>query len=682
MSTPIRVAILTVSDTASATPSLDVSGPTIRAKLAAESPAFSCTDIAIVPDDEVQIRDTVNAWCDSGNVDWVITTGGTGFGVRDRTPEALSPLIDRQAPGLVHLLLSTSLSHTPLASLSRPIAGTIKNTLLITLPGSVKAVKECLAALLTGGVVQHAVELIRGGSGKVVHEQLSGERGSVSGGEGEPGHGHGHHHHHHHHGDEHHHDHGHPAPKPRTPQTLSHDPNLPVSARHRISPYEIITLDSALSIITEQIKPLGTHTQKVTPSLKNSVLAEDIYSTFEIPKTYTTNVDGYAVRSSEPPGTYKVHTPKSHPLTSPLPPNTIYRVNTGGPIPQGADAVVMVEDTLLVEVYDNSEQTPGEEKLVEIKAQVDKGENVRKPGSDVSSGELVMRKGEVIGGMGGEVGSLVFVGRDEVKVYKKPIVALMSTGNELIDIQHPPPPPANTSGEGEWGGVYDTNRPSLQAALESMGYEVVDLGIVVDDVESHKKAIAKGLAEADVILTTGGTSMGPTDLLKPVVEREFGGSIHFGRVKVKPGKPTTFATIPLATSSNPEEMTVVEKPIFALPGNPASALVCFYIFVVPALRALGGWPVDRCHLARVGVQIQDPMPLDPRPEFHRVTIKAGIQGLKAFSTGGQRSSKMSSLSGANGLVALPAVEKEGGGKKRLEKGEWAEAVVIGEIQMY
>jgi gephyrin len=107
-------------------------------------------------------------------------------------------------------------------------------------------------------------------------------------------------------------------------------------------------------------------------------------------------------------------------------------------------------------------------------------------------------------------------------------------------------------------------------------------------------AIQKGLDTADILLTTGGTSMGPTDLLKPVIERHFQGTIHFGRVTVKPGKPTTFATIPCAG---------VAKPVFALPGNPASALVMFNIFVVPALRKLGGWPEARCQLARVPVKV-------------------------------------------------------------------------------
>jgi len=252
----------------------------------------------------------------------------------------------------------------------------------------------------------------------------------------------------------------------------------------------------------------------------------------------------------------------------------------------------------------------------------------------------------------------------QVEVYKKPRIAILSTGNEIVDIQAPSQAQDPSQ---EWGGIWDTNRPSLHAALEGMGYDVLDLGIVQDNIPAHLSALSHGLSSADILLTTGGTSMGPSDLLKPAIERHLGGTIHFGRVAVKPGKPTTFAS-------------VAGTPLFALPGNPASALVCFYVFVVPALRRMGGWDAQACQLPRVSVQIQSPMRLDPRPEFHRVVLKStlspeGPTVLKAYSTGGQRSSRMSSLSGANGLVALP------GGQGELKAGTWAEAVVIGEIEM-
>jgi len=196
------------------------------------------------------------------------------------------------------------------------------------------------------------------------------------------------------------------------------------------------------------------------------------------------------------------------------------------------------------------------------------------------------------------------------------------------------------------------------------------LGIVPDEITTQTKVIKTGLERADILLTTGGTSMGPTDLLKPIIERQLNGTIHFGRVTVKPGKPTTFASVPF-TDQN--------KPVFALPGNPASALVTFQVFVVPALRRLGGWPVAQCQLPRVQVQVQNAMKLDSRTEFHRVVIRAEEGGLKAYSTGGQRSSRVASLNGANGLLILPKAEP--GGRISVSPGETVDAMIIGEMQM-
>lgn len=179
--------------------------------------------------------------------------------------------------------------------------------------------------------------------------------------------------------------------------------------------------------------------------------------------------------------------------------------------------------------------------------------------------------------------------------------------------------------------------------------------------------------------------MGPSDLLKPVIERNFSGTIHFGRVAIKPGKPTTFATIPFK-SENAEE--TVSKPVFALPGNPASALVTFYVFVLPALRKLSGYVQSSLHLPRVRVQVQTPMRPDPRVEFHRAIVKVRTNGeqleggsgmvLEAWSTGGQRSSRAASLQGANALVIVPSSKDR---EKGYEKGEWAEAILIGELEV-
>ncbi|KAJ3975269.1 MoaB/Mog domain-containing protein [Lentinula raphanica] len=729
----IRVAILTVSDRAFNSPSsdssYDKSRPAIEETLA-KYPAFLCTHHAIVPDEISSIQDAVKNWVEDGDVDWIVTTGGTGFGPRDRTPEAITPLLSRSAPGLVHLLVSSSLKYTPMAALSRPVAGTIAQsttetsesisedtsnhgheTLIVTLPGSMKAVRENLAVLLDTHVIVHAVELMKGGDGiktgqgvhgalepasPHIHGHRHGHRHSGSGGGhgGHHFHGEDHRHHHHH---QHHHDHNDDEHR-----ILSHDPSAAVPTRHRTSPYPIISFQDALGIIHETIEALPVISLPVNASLRGHILAEDVYASADFPPTKTTSVDGYALRASDLAGVYTVLTSSSHPqLLFPtsqdeLPDGCIYRINTGGALPRGADTVIMVEDTKLIATYpeassvdDTPSGPPGEEWKVETLILAPPSRfNIRQPGSDVRQGDLVMRKGERITSGGGEVGSLIFVGKKEVKVFKKPIVALMSTGNEIRDISSS----ASTSssagnGEGDWKS-WDTNRPSLAAALEGMGYEVVDLGIVPDElsVAAHRAIESHGLARADIVLTTGGTSMGPTDLLKPVIERQLGGQVKFGRVSVKPGKPTTLAVIP---ADGPNDNASVGgntkkyyKPLFALPGNPASALVTFNVFVVPALRKLGGWEFSGvgCELPRVRVELQQPMVLDPRTEFHRVIIRSDFKEggkLKAYSTGGQRSSRVASLSGANGLVILP--QKVSGEKDELGSGEAAEAIVIGEI---
>ena len=246
----------------------------------------------------------------------------------------------------------------------------------------------------------------------------------------------------------------------------------------------------------------------------------------------------------------------------------------------------MVEDTLIIE-----ETQDGEEKQVRLLASIPPGENVREIGSDVQKGDMILRKGSEITFAGGEVGILASVGVAYVKVFAKPVVGVLSTGNELVS--------HTEQRDLRLGEVRDSNRPSLLTTLKAWGYQAVDLGIASDRYflqflvlifsgGALEAKLRNALEKVDVIITTGGVSMGELDLLKPTIERSLGGTIHFGRVAMKPGKPTTFATIP-ATS----------KLIFALPGNPASALVTFHLFVLPSLRKASGLEKPALPLARV-----------------------------------------------------------------------------------
>ncbi|PWN51198.1 hypothetical protein IE53DRAFT_328863 [Violaceomyces palustris] len=727
------VAVLTVSDTAYLNRELDRSGPLISQTLGQHYPdSFTIDHQSILPDDPSRISAAVTNWIDQLGVRLVITTGGTGFGLRDTTPEAIAPLITRQTPALTHALTSYSLTKTPLAALSRLVTGirepptshqATSQSLIVTLPGSSKAVKECLDVLLGSrqasqpgpNILLHALDLLCGGSGSEVHKSMGApgyaaspssltftDRISTSTDTGQAhtcGRNHGH---------LHSGLHVHQTPRPRTVPSdrfKTHDFSAGPTFRHRTSPYPIITLDEALSLIDKHTSQpdqglAATVLLPVNSSLAGFILAEDIVAATDLPPGPTTNVDGYAVKakgSGTPAGDYHVVTMKDllRRETSAtdkqsidlLKEGEVFRINTGQGLPEGTDAVVMVEDTELLECHEEyvseSQITVPEEKKIRILAQVEVGENVRPKASDVQKGSFVLRRGTLLSPLGGEIGTLAFVGRTEVRVFKKPKVAILSTGNELVDVQ------SRSKAQSEaWGfTVYDANRPGLAAAVEGLGFQVIDLGIVGDDDGATEAALQKGLSEADVVITTGGTSMGESDLLKPLIERKLGGDIHFGRVAMKPGKPTTFASVRRPSPSSSESGTDSTRLLFALPGNPASALVCFYVFVLPALRKMSGLQPSAAaslksnpwSLPRAPVLLSSPMKLDPRPEFHRSVVHVEGSQLVAYSTGSQRSSGMHSMATANALVCVPALSSEPGSRKQLEAGEQAVAILIGPL---
>ena len=193
-------------------------------------------------------------------------------------------------------------------------------------------------------------------------------------------------------------------------------------------------------------------------------------------------------------------------------------------VPSDMDAVVMVEDTSLIETANDGK----EEKRVETLMKSAVGENIREIGSDCEIGTTVGYKGQTISTVGGELGVLASVGIRHVKVYRKPRVGVLSTGNEVVDHV--------STAELKQGEIRDTNRITLLGAIKTAGYEAVDLGIIKDKVDAIEQRLRKALEEeVDVLITTGGVSMGEADFMKPVLEQKLGAKIHFGRVKMKPG---------------------------------------------------------------------------------------------------------------------------------------------------
>ncbi|KAI2607108.1 gephyrin [Hypoxylon fragiforme] len=674
-STTLRAVLLIVSTTAAKDPSTDASQAVLSDVLEEEGGGhWELVDTKIVPDVATQIQRQIMLWTDvaADTINLILTTGGTGFAVADNTPEAVSALLHKPAPGIVHGMLTASLNVTPFAMMSRPVAGVRNKSLIITLPGSPKGARENLQAVLK--TLPHACIQAAGMDSRSLHvggvRRLEAEAGIRS----EPGHFHTHDHHHshgstHQHSHSHGHSHGHghgslvrytaPSSNP-----MSNDPSLGPSRRNRESPFPMLSVDDALNKIKEHTPSPEITTSLVDRSLPGHVLAEDVQARENVPAFRASIVDGYAVvvpKDGNMKGVFPVVS-VSHASpgeVKPLKEGEIARITTGAPLPPGATSVIMVEDTILKTMTEDGK----EEKEVEIlAANVREGENIREVGSDIKAKSSILSKGEQISAVGGEIGLLAAVGVASVKTYRKPVIGVLSTGDEIV--QHDRP------GDLRLGEVRDTNRITLMCAAKECGYEVHDLGIAADKPGTLEETLREALRRVDFVITTGGVSMGELDLLKPTIERSLGGTIHFGRVAMKPGKPTTFATVPVKNNAGAR----VTKVVFSLPGNPASAIVTFHLFVLPSLLQMSG--ITPASLTKVSVTLAHDFALDKsRPEYHRAIVSVGSSGvLVATSTGGQRSSRVGSLRGANCLLCLPS------GTEPLRKGAKVDALLMGGIR--
>jgi molybdenum cofactor synthesis domain-containing protein len=354
-------------------------------------------------------------------------------------------------------------------------------------------------------------------------------------------------------------------------------------------------------------------------------------------------VDGFAVRAGDAARALRIlgESAAGRPFSGEVSPGTAARILTGGVVPVGADAVVMFEDVTVV----------GE--AVTVPDHVERGANFHSPGADVREGELVVPAGTQLGAA--EIGLAAALGFPRLRVGRRPRVALMSTGDELVEV-------GRTPGRGQ---ITDSNRWALLAALREAGAEVRLLGIAPDDPELLHSLVSAALLDADVLVTSGGVSVGTHDLVKPLLESL--GTVHVGRVKLKPGKPFTYATIP--SPHRGEGQGAGDKVAFGLPGFPVSSLVTFEVFVRPALRKMQGF----AQLQRPTLQVRlgfDAVATAERTEYHRVTLKKDGADLVALSTGSQSSSRLMSLAGANALVRVPA------GDRGLKAGEQVEAMIL------
>lgn len=364
--------------------------------------------------------------------------------------------------------------------MSRPVAGVRNKTLIITLPGSPKGAKENLASIVKQ--LPHACQQAAGADSRTLHaggvQKLEKDAGILANGSPQTSnhsHSHGHHHHGHGHGQGHTGPRAHTSPEDR-PQ-ISNDPNAGPTRRYRESPYPMLSVDDALKQISEHTPEPTIVKAAVNVDLIGSVLAEDVTARESVPAFRASIVDGYAIMASthvlvpSTKGVFPV-TSISHAQAgevSELKAGEIARITTGAPLPPGATSVVMVEDTVLRSKTDDGE----EEKEVEILTDAIKpGENVREVGSDVKAGDVIMKKSEGVTAVGGEFGLLASVGTRHVLVYKKPVIGVLSTGDEIV--QH------DREGELCLGEVRDTNRPTLITAIQGSGFQAVDLGVASD----------------------------------------------------------------------------------------------------------------------------------------------------------------------------------------------------------
>ena len=393
--------------------------------------------------------------------------------------------------------------------------------------------------------------------------------------------------------------------------------------------------DAQAAIRAVSSRPLDTE-QLRTHLVTGRVLAQTVYAPADMPAEPRSTVDGYAIRTIDGTRARQVvaELTAGDEQRLELLPGQSMRIMTGAPLPAGADAVVMVERTKEIDG------------VLTYTGVVQPRECVLPVASDMRAGEEVMTTGTVISAS--DVGILTNIGLHTTTVYRRPVVAVLSTGDEVYEYDEPLP----------YGGVRDSNRHALMAAVTAAGAEAISLGIAPDQPEQQRETILRGLAAADVLITSGGVSMGTKDFIKPLLAEI--GTVHFGRIAFKPGKPTMCAS-------------VGERLVFGLPGNPVSSLVSFEVFVRPALRRLQGdaTPERPCvpvHLAHAV------MPSPDRPEYQRAIVCWHDGRLVASTTGAQGSSRLLSMRAANALLVIAP------GEERLAVGSGVEALIVGEVR--
>ncbi|MHB8618218.1 MAG: molybdopterin molybdotransferase MoeA [Chloroflexota bacterium] len=378
---------------------------------------------------------------------------------------------------------------------------------------------------------------------------------------------------------------------------------------------DLIPLDQALPRILGQIPVLDVEEKPILDVL-GQVLAEDVYSGVNVPPFANSAMDGFAVRAADTPGSLRViaDQPAGYVTGESVQAGTAIRIMTGAAMPAGAEAVVPVEDT-----------AAAGDGLVSIPAQVRPHANVRDAGEDVRQGELVLAKGTALNA--GMIGVLASIGCGRVRVHRRPIVAFMASGDELVGVDDPLGP----------GQIRNSNSYSIHCQIRQAGGLPRDLGVARDTLDDIRAHVARGLG-ADLLLTSAGVSVGDFDFVKKVLEER--GTLSLWRIAIRPGKPIAFGVFD-------------GTPVFSLPGNPVSSMVCFEIFVRPAIARMMG--STRAGAPEVEVRVLDEVDnRGGRRSFLRAVVSRTEDGYVARLTGPQGSGILTSMARANALVDIPA----------------------------
>lgn len=385
---------------------------------------------------------------------------------------------------------------------------------------------------------------------------------------------------------------------------------------------DLLSVAEAQSIVAQTVRPLAAVTMPLTPAVLGCVLAEDIFSDLDSPPFDKALMDGYAVRADDL-ATGQAELRVIEEVTAgrtpsmPVGPGQTTRIMTGAPIPIGADAVIPVERTRLdgskVHITD---RTPSA------------GANVMARAQEMRRGEKIMSSGDVLRPV--ELGLLAGVGRTDAKVIRRPCVAILSTGDEIVEAPKMPGP----------GQIRNTNGPMLTALVSSSSSEALYFGNARDRLDSLTPLVNEGLSH-DALVLCGGVSAGKLDLV-PGVLRDAGVKAHFHKVAMKPGKPVFFGTRGQAL-------------VFGLPGNPASSLACFELFVRPALGRLRGLADPGPHFVPVPLAEAFSHKTD-RPTYHPARLDSTATGWTARRVPWAGSADLRGLTRANALMLLPAGE--------------------------